>query len=195
MRSVYGFVVAPKGERYNNVKKVGENELILNSEIYNHQFINRQAVVKSIPIATQSDIEVGDTVIVHHNVFRRWHNQRGIEMNSSSYFNEENYIVFSDQIFAIKKGDKWKPLDGYCFIQPLKEDNKLLNQKEKLMGIVRYTDGTVKNDQVVGFKEQGKFEFVIDEQRLYRVKSNLITTIYEHQGNEEKYNPSWAQSS
>tara|TARA_R110001606_G_scaffold375642_1_gene534019 strand:+ start:153 stop:329 length:177 start_codon:yes stop_codon:yes gene_type:complete len=58
MRSVYGFVVAPKGERYNNVKKVGENELILNSEIYNHQFINREAIVKSIPIATQSDIEV-----------------------------------------------------------------------------------------------------------------------------------------
>jgi len=198
MRSVYGFVVAPKGERYNNVKKIGDEELILNSEIYNHQYINRQAIVKSIPsagTATQEDIKVGDTIIVHHNIFRRWHNQRGIEMNSSSYFDDENYIIFSDQIFAIKSKDTWKPLNGYCFIQPLKEDNELLNETEKLMGIVKYTDGTVEEGDIVGFRAVGKYEFVIDGQRLYRVKSNFITIKYEHQGNEEEYNPSWAQGS
>ena len=30
MKSVYNFVVKPKGERYNNKKKVGDLELILN---------------------------------------------------------------------------------------------------------------------------------------------------------------------
>ena len=34
MRSVYNFVVTPKGERYNNKKKIGDKELILNTEIY-----------------------------------------------------------------------------------------------------------------------------------------------------------------
>ena len=43
MKSVYNFVVAPVGERYNNKKKVGDSELILNTEIFNHQYTNRIA--------------------------------------------------------------------------------------------------------------------------------------------------------
>ena len=45
MKSVYNFVVTPKGERYNNKKKVGDSELILNTEIFNHQYVNREAIV------------------------------------------------------------------------------------------------------------------------------------------------------
>ena len=41
MKSVYNFVVTPVGERYNNSKKVEGGDLILNTEIYNHQFVNR----------------------------------------------------------------------------------------------------------------------------------------------------------
>ena len=77
MRSVYNFVVTPKGERYNNKTKVGDSELILNTEIYNHQYINREAIVISTPIIGDTDIKSEDTVIVHHNVFRRWHNIHG----------------------------------------------------------------------------------------------------------------------
>ena len=45
MKSVYNFVVKPKGDRYNNTKKLDGGELILNTEIYNHQFVNREAIV------------------------------------------------------------------------------------------------------------------------------------------------------
>ena len=86
MKSVHNFVVTPKGERYNNSKKVDGGKLILNTEIFNHQYVNREATVLSIPIAGHTDIKAGDTVIVHHNVFRRWHNVKGIEKNSRSYF-------------------------------------------------------------------------------------------------------------
>ena len=86
MKSVYNFVVTPKGNRYNNTKKVGDSELILNTEIFNHQYINRQATIISTPIIGSTDIQVGDDVIVHHNVFRRWHNVKGIEKNSRAYF-------------------------------------------------------------------------------------------------------------
>ena len=41
MKSVYDFVVTPKGNRYNNSKKIGDSELILNTEIFNHQYVNR----------------------------------------------------------------------------------------------------------------------------------------------------------
>ncbi len=39
MTSVHDFVIAPKGERYNNTKKLDGGELILNTEIFNHQFV------------------------------------------------------------------------------------------------------------------------------------------------------------
>ena len=81
MKSVYNFVVKPKGERYNNTKKLDGGELILNTEIFNHQYVNREAIIISTPIIGNTDIKPGDTVIVHHNVFRRWHNVKGVEKN------------------------------------------------------------------------------------------------------------------
>ena len=195
MRGVYSFLVKPKGKRYNNSKKIGKKELILNTEIFNHQFVNREAIVKATPMICETEINVGDTVVLHHNVFRRWHNQYGEEKNSKSYFNEDNYIVNEDQIFAYKNNNIWKPLKGFCFIQPLKENNPLHSSNEKLIGVVKYSDGTVKEGDLVRFKALGQYEFIIDGQRLYRVKSNLITIKYEYQGHEETYNPSWAQSS
>ena len=195
MRGVYSFLVKPKGKRYNNSKKIGKKELILNTEVFNHQFVNREAIVKATPMICETEINVGDTVILHHNVFRRWHNQYGEEKNSKSYFNEDNYIINQDQIFAYKNNNIWKPLKGFCFIQPLKENNPLHSSNEKLIGVVKYSDGTVKEGDLVRFKALGQYEFIIDGQRLYRVKSNLITIKYEYQGHEETYNPSWAQSS
>jgi hypothetical protein len=86
-------------------------------------------------------------------------------------------------------------LKGYCFVQPLRETNELFNEKEKSKGIVLVSDGTVELGSLVEFKPSSKFEFIIEGDRVYRVRSNKITIKYEHQGNEEKYNPSWAQSS
>ena len=74
MKSVHNFVVTPKGQRYNNTKRVGDSELILNTEIFNHEYVNREATVVSSPMVGDTEIKPGDTVIVHHNVFRRWHN-------------------------------------------------------------------------------------------------------------------------
>ena len=196
MKSVYNFVVAPKGERYNNKKKVGDSELILNTEIFNHQYVNREAIVISKPIVGETDIKAGDTVIVHHNVFRRWHNVKGIEINSRSYFNESTYMISPDQIFLYRRDDKWNCPKGYCFVMPLKEKNPLNVDLEKpLQGIVKYSDGTVEVNELVGFRPSSEYEFVIDGERLYRVLSNFITIKYEYQGDEEEYNPSWAESS
>ena len=195
MRSVYNFVVTPKGERYNNKKKVGDSELILNTEIFNHQYINREAIVISTPIIGDTDIKSEDTVIVHHNVFRRWHNIHGEEKNSRSYFDEDTYLVSFDQIFLYKRDNKWKAPKGYCFVQPIKTTDEFNMDSEKpLTGIVKYSDGTVDVGDLVGFRPNSEYEFIIDDTRLYRVLSNFITIKYEYQGNEETYNPSWAQS-
>ena len=196
MRSVYNYVVKPKGGRYNNSKKVGDKDLILNTEIFNHQYINRQATIISTPIISNTDIEVGDDVIVHHNVFRRWHNQHGEEKNSRSYFKEDTYIISQDQIFLYKTFWQWKTIPGFCWVKPIKNFNKLdVDQEQPLMGIIEYADKGFNKGDLVGFTPNSEYEFVIDGQKLYRVLSKFITIKYEYQGNEETYNPSWAQSS
>ena len=196
MKSIYGFLIKPVGERYSNIKKVGDKELVLNTEIYNHQYINRQAEVISVPKIGKTDIRVGDKVIVHHNVFRRWHNVKGIEKNSRSYINENLYIANIDQIFLYKRNNKWIAQKGYCFIQPIKETNKFNIKNEKdCRGVVLYSDGSINTNTLVGFTPFSTYEFVIDNIRCYRVMSKFITIKYEYQGNEETYNPGWAQSS
>ena len=196
MKSVHNFVVTPKGERYNNKKKIGDSELILNTEIYNHQYINREAIVVSTPIAGHTNIKSGDTVIVHHNVFRRWHDVKGREKNSRSFFNESTYFITKDQIFLYKRKSKWLAPKGYCFVKPLKATDQFNIESEKpLQGVVKYSDGTVEVNSLVGFRPGSEYEFVVDGERLYRVLSKFITIKYEYQGNEEEYNPSWAQSS
>jgi hypothetical protein len=196
MKSVYNFVVTPKGDRYNNTKEIEGGSLILNTEIYNHQFVNREATVISTPIAGHTDVQAQDTVLVHHNVFRRWNDVKGREKNSRSFFNESTYFITPDQIFLYKRNNEWIAPNGYCLVAPLKTVDQLNMESEvPLMGIVKYSDNTVDVGDLVGFRPSSEYEFIIDGQRLYRVLSNFITIKYEHQGDEEEYNPSWAQSS
>jgi len=196
MKSVYDFVIKPIGERYNNNKKIGDSNLILNTEIYNHQFVNRKAKVISTPIIGDTDIQVNDNVIVHHNVFRRWHNQHGVEKNSKSYFNEDTYIVQPDQIFLYKRFWEWRTTKGFCWVQPIKNKDKYsINKEQNNVGIIKYSDGTFNVGDLVGFKPGSEYEFIVDNEKLYRVYTKFITIKYENQGNEKAYNPSWAQSS
>ena len=195
MNAYKDFIVAPIGQRYNNVKRVDSKELILNTEIFNHQYINRLAKVIATPLLFQSPINVGDEVIVHHNIFRRWHDVKGIERNSRSYWEEDKYFACSDQIYLYKRNN-WTATPGYSFVKPIKSNNNLTSDIEKpLVGVIKYTDGTFDLNTLVGFTPNSEFEFVIEGERLYRILNKFITIKYEYQGNEEEYNPSWAHSS
>ena len=192
MKAYKEFVISPIGERYNNSKKVGDKDLILNTEVFNHQYVNRLAKVIATPLLFLSPIDVGDEIIVHHNVFRRWHDVKGKEKNSRSYWKDNKYIISTDQIFLYKK-ENWKATPGFSFVQPIISKNKLTNESEEpLIGIIKYSDGSFKTDELVGFTPNSEYEFIIDGQRLYRVLNKFITIKYEYQGNEKEYNPSWA---
>jgi len=197
MQALFDYIIKPVGGRYNNSVDVDGKELLVNTEIFNHQYVNREAEIIAVPKSIKSQLQVGDIVIVHHNVFRRWHNIRGEEKNSRSYFEEDKYFVKEDQIFAYKRFDtKWKGLKGYCFVKPLKSTEMFDESKERsLIGVVKHTDGSVDVGDLVGFTPWSEYEFVIDGQRLYRVLSKEITIKYDYQGDEEEYNPSWTQSS
>ena len=197
MKSVYNFVVTPVGGRYNNSKKVEGGDLILNTEIYNHQFVNRVAKVISTPIIGDTDIKPGDEIIVHHNVFRRWYNIKGEEKNSKSYFKDNLYFVQMNQVYLYKRNNTWNALEGFTFIKPIEENNDFyFFQKESAnVGIVKYTDGSFKKDELIGFNPRMNHEFIIDNELLYKIPNKFIEIKYERQGNEVEYNPSWAQSS
>jgi hypothetical protein len=193
MKSPYNFIVSPKGERYNNEVKVDDKSLIINSEIFNHQYVNRNAIVKSCPIHNNLNLQDGDEVLVHHNLFRRWHNVKGIEKNSRAYFKDNLYFASEDQIFLKKSKASWKSMPGFCFVQPLVNDNDLENKLEHdTKGVIVYTDGTFSKGEVIGFTPFSKYEFIVEGKRLFRVHNKFITIKYEHKGNEKTYNPSWA---
>jgi len=102
--------------------------------------------------------------------------------------------VSEDQIFLYKsKSTNWKAMPGFSFIKPIKSTDKFNIEDEKpLVGIIKYTDGTFSKEELVGFRPNSKYEFIVNKERLYRVMNNFITIKYEYKGNEKEYNPSWA---
>ena len=202
MKSVYKYIVRPLDDkRYTNSKPVGDKELILNTDNYNHNYTNRFAKVVGTPSAYETPIQIGDIVVVHHNVFRRWKDMRGKEKDSKSYYKDDMWFVANDQIFLYKRYCCWEANDGFCFVKPIKAKNKLSTEKtEPQVGILKYADDILKNagmkaGDLVGFKPNTEYEFIIDGELYYRIFSNSITIKYEYQGDEEEYNPSWTESS
>jgi hypothetical protein len=196
MRSVFSYLVSPNGKRTTGEIDIDGKKLLLNSELQNHEYTNRIGTVLNTPLVGDTIIKPGDDVILHHNVFRRFRDIKGKEKDSKNFIEEDLYIVQPDQIYAYKRNGKWKALDGFCFVKPLKSKNMFSLDKERpLIGIVKHGNDIIENGTLVGFKPGTEYEFIIEGQRLYRVPTNLITIEYEYQGDEEEYNPSWAEGS
>ena len=201
MNSLYDFIVEPIGERYNNTIEVDNLKLILNTKIESFKFVNKTAKVISVPLAYKTVIKPGDHVIIHHNVFRRYYDIKGKEKNSSKYFRDNLYFCQPDQIYMYKKQNEWKSFMDRCFVKPvLNRDNLTLDKTKSLVGILRYGNSVLNKLEIapgdlIGYTPNSEWEFIIDNELLYCMKSNDIVIKYEHQGNEIKYNPSWAKSS
>ena len=197
MKSLYSFIVKPLNERYDNIQKVDDKTLIINTGIENYRFISKKAAVVSTPAAYTSKIKVGDELYVHHNIFRRYYDIRGEEKNSSTFFKDDMYFVSPEQIYMYNL----KPYLDYCFVKPLKNQNLLENRKEQPnVGIMKYSNSSLEAlgitpGTLITFTPNSEFEFIIDGERLYCMKSNDIALTHEYQGNEEENNPSWAKSS
>ncbi len=195
--SVLNFIVKPENKRTNSVKKIEDKELILNSDLQDHRYVSRVGIVTSEPLKNETNIKVGDKVVVHHNVFRRFYDVRGKEKNSKSYFDEDKFIVAEDQIFAYSDGDGWKAMNGYCFVKPIHNENKFdINKEKPLIGVLKFLSDDLKcsglnKEDLIGFSPRSEYEFVLGGERLYRVDSNSITIKYERKGDEKEYNPSW----
>ena len=100
MQSPYQFVIKPKGgRRYDNIK----DGLIISSSQEDHTVTNRFGIVEAVPMGYQGEIQKGDTLLVHHNVFRKYYDMKGRERSGPSFVKDDIYVVYWDQFFLYKK--------------------------------------------------------------------------------------------
>ena len=84
---------------------------------------------------------------------------------------------------------------------PIKNNNTLSNQKEtNNIGILKIGNSSlealeINPGDVVSFKAGSEWEFNIDDERLYCMKSNDILLKHGYKENQAEYNPRWAESS
>ena len=196
MNSIYHFIIKPLDKRYKNTKSIDGKELIVNSNIENHIFVSKKAVVVSTPAAYKTKIKNGDEVYIHHNILRRYYDVRGKEKNCSTYFKNNLYFCLPEQIYMYDN----KAHLNYCFVKPILNKDYLRNRKEQPnVGIVKYSNKSLEAlgitpGTLITFTPNSEFEFIINGERLYCMKSNDIALTHEYQGDEKENNPSWAKS-
>jgi len=201
MKSLYDFIVKPLGETYDNTINIDDTKLILNNNVESFKFVNNYAEVISTPLMLETPVNVGDIILVHHNVFRRWYDMKGKQKNGRAFFVDDLYFVSIDQVYLYKNKNGFNPFGDRCFVKPIKSKNVLDNEKEQsLVGILKIGNSSlealgINQGDLVGFKPNSEFDFLINKERLYCMKSNDIVLKYERKGDEEEYNPSWAESS
>ncbi len=201
MKSLFDFIVKPVNKRYDNEIKIGDKSLITNANTENFRAVSNMAEVVSTPSAYATPIKKGDIIVIHHNVFRSFFDIRGKRKDSRSKFIDDLYFCSPDQVYLYKNSGDWKTFQDRCFVKPIKNSDSILNRKEDpYVGILKIGNNSLEASRInpgdmIGFKPGAEWEFFIDEERLYCMKSNDIVIKYGHKENKEEYNPSWANSS
>ncbi len=184
MKSPFGFIVTPVNDtRYDNVKKIGEVDFITSSSKEDHTVSNRFANVISTPINYDGDVKVGDILVVHHNVFKYYNDMKGREKSGRSFLKDNLFIVEPNQFFMYKQDGQWKSHLDYCFVKPSNKEESVIFNSDKyqaLTGTIEVTNPELtslglKTGDKVCFKPESEYEFKIDDQTLYRMKSKNIT--------------------
>jgi hypothetical protein len=201
MRSLYDFIVKPVGSEYDNEVTIGDKSIILNTKIESYKFVNNVAEVLEVPTAFKTPVKKGDLLVIHHNVFRTFYDVKGVKKKSRSSLGDGIYLCALDQAYLYKRNGEWKSINNRCFIKPLESKDSLEVVKErKLIGILKIGNSSLEalgitEGDTVGYTPNGEYDFIVDEERLYCMKSNDIVIKYGHKENQAEYNPSWASSS
>lgn len=184
MKSPFNFIVRPcNGRRYDNVKEIGGVDFITSTSQEDHTVSNRYAEVVETPIGYDGEIQPGDTIIVHHNVFKYYNDMKGRQKSGKSFFKDDLFLVDDYQYFLYKHNDEWKAEDQFCFVKPVSKEEFYLHVpgvEQPLVGTIKYTNNKllslgVEEGDLVSFKPDSEYEFNIEGEKLYRVFTSSIT--------------------
>lgn len=184
MKSLFNFIVKPlEGKRYSNTKEIGGIEFIVSTSEEDHKFSNRFAEVIELPLGYQGPIENGDTLLVHHNVFKFYNDIKGRQKSGKSFFKDDLFFIEPDQFFMYKRNNAWISYDRFCFVKPISAIESYIKKpfsEEPLMGIMKYPnqyliDKGIKSGDMVCFAPDSEYEFTVDDEKLYRMYDHQIT--------------------
>jgi len=184
MKALNQFIVKPLNDtRYSNTKNIAGIDFIVNTSEEDHKFSNRFAKVIETPLGYSGPISVGDTLVVHHNVFKFYNDIKGRRKSGKSFFKDDLFLIDFEQFFLYKKYDKWVSHDRYCFVKPIPATDSFIKKPfslEPLMGTMVYpseyliSKGIVSGD-LVCFTPGGEYEFEIDGEKMYRMFESMVT--------------------
>lgn len=183
MKSPFYFIAKPvKGKRYNNTKSIGGIDFIVSTSEEDHKFSNRYAEVVEVPIGYKGPILPGDTLLVHHNVFKFYNDMRGRQRSGKSFFKDDLFFIELDQFFMFKHDGEWNAYDRYCFVKPIKAQESYISKhitEEPLMGIMMYPnqflkDRGINSGDLICFKPDSEYEFDVDGEKMYRMFDHQI---------------------
>jgi hypothetical protein len=184
MQSPFNFIVKPiAGKRYNNTKEVAGIDLIVNTSEEDHKFSNRYAEVVEVPYKYDGPIQKGDTLLVHHNVFKFYNDMKGRQKSGRSFFRDDVFFIDPEQFYLYKHDGKWFTYDRHCFVKPIPATESYIKKPfthEPLMGIMVYPNAYLVSQGVragdsICFKPDSEYEFDIDGEKLYRIFDHQIT--------------------
>lgn len=184
MKSPFYFIAKPvSGKRYANTKNIGGLDLIVSTSEEDHKFSNRFAQVIELPVDYDGPIKIGDTLVVHHNVFKYYNDMRGRQKSGKSFFKDDLFFIEPDQFFMYGRDGEWFAYDRYCFVAPVPALRTYIDKPfadEPLVGEMIYPNEYlkskgIKQGDIVCFAPDSEYEFTIDEKKLYRMFDHQIT--------------------
>jgi len=184
MKSPFQFIVRPfNGKRYDNTKEIEGVEFITSTSEEDHKFSNRYAEVIETPLGYEGEITVGDTLLVHHNVFKYYFDMQGRQKSGKSFFKDDLFFIDSEQFFMYKHDGEWCAYDRYCFVEPIPTEESFIyknTKEEPLVGVMKYPNNYllskgVKPGDRVCFTPESEYEFLVDDEKLYRIYDHQIT--------------------
>lgn len=186
MKSPTQFIVTPlKGKRYDNTKDIGGVDLIISTSEEDHKFSNRYAEVLATPLYYNGEIKKGDTLLVHHNVFKFYNDMKGRRQSGKSFLKDDMFLVDPDQFYLYKNEKGWNSYDKYCFVKPIPAEESYIFKpfsEEPLVGEMKYPNeyliskGVSAGDRI-SFKPDSEYEFTVDGEKLYRMYDHQITML------------------
>lgn len=177
LQSINRFLIKPvDGKQYINTLKTGDTEIIVNTSIENHEDVQRYAQVIALPMIYEGNIQIGDIVVVQHNIFRIVYNDWGIPLQSNNHINDDCFWVDEELIYLIIRDQIKIATDNYVFVEPIKIETDWEGIKlAEHVGILRFPNkklekqGLSDGDKVV-FHKNSEYEFKIDNKIMYMMR-------------------------